>query len=388
MNDAGHRITYYLLTQLGINFIFGTIIAIGLYFIGIPNAVLWGGLAMILRFIPYLGSWISAIFPFIIALAISPTWTMPILTLLLFIFLDLITANVIEPLLFASNTGISSLALIVSAVFWTLLWGPIGLLLSTPLTVCIIVMGIHIPKLAFLNVLLSDDKGIALYEEFYQRVIDLDFSEAMILIFNYLKRNSLIELYDSTILPTLSAVEVDRRNELLEDNQSTLFYQHIQMILDDIYIQYVKEANTTEVTPKDYNILCIPASTERDEIVSLMLMQVLIAAGFKSSIFPKTNSNELFESIEKDHFNAICISVVAPYLIIPAKKLVRNLHHKFPNMKIIIGLWGTIEITPDVEESLKQDGVDFTVFSLAQAVAQFNKMNEFLQTPHVSTDKL
>lgn len=381
MNDAGQRITYYLITQLCVNFIFGTIVAIGLYFIGIPNAFLWGGLAMLLRFIPYIGSWISAIFPFIIALAISPDWTMPILTLLLFIFLDLITGNIIEPLLFASNTGISSLALIVSAVFWTLLWGPIGLLLSTPLTVCIIVMGIHIPKLAFLNVLLSDEKGISLYEEFYQRLIDLDFSEATSLITHYLKNNSQIELYDSTILPALSAAEIDRRNDLIEEKQMTLFYQNIQMILDDMFMQNVKEGNTIEAPLKNYKILCLAASTERDEIASTMLMGVLIAASFKASTFQKANVNELIEFIEKEHFDAICISIVAPYLIIPAKKLARNLHQKFPDVKLIIGLWGALEISPEVEESLKHNGIDYIVFSLAQAVAQFDKLNE-IQEQH------
>ena len=194
------------------------------------------------------------------------------------------------------------MALILSAVFWTLLWGPIGLLLSTPLTVCIIVLGIHIPKLSFLHVLLSDEKGIALYEEFYQHLVSLEFTEAIALINNHLKKNSLADLYDSTFIPVLSTIEVDRRNELLEDNQVTVLHQHIQMILDDLFIQYLKEKLELSSTNKNYNILCLPASTERDDIASTMLMQVLIAASFKANVSQKIDLNELFEFIEKEVF--------------------------------------------------------------------------------------
>jgi predicted PurR-regulated permease PerM len=145
MEDAGQRVSRYLLMQFLVNVTFGIAAAVGLFFIGMPNAILWGALATVLRFIPYIGPWIAAAFPIILSLAVSPTWMMPLLTLGIFVSLELICSNVVEPWLYGSSTGVSSIALIVAAVFWTWLWGPIGLLLSTPLTVCLVVIGRHVP---------------------------------------------------------------------------------------------------------------------------------------------------------------------------------------------------------------------------------------------------
>ena len=152
MDDAGARVFRYLLMQLVVNVSYGIPVAIGLYFIGVPNAVLWGAFATVLRFIPYIGPWIGAAMPVALSLAVSPGWTMPLLTIGLFIVLELLSNNVMEPWLYGSRTGVTPIALIVAAVFWTWLWGPVGLVLSTPLTVCLVVMGRHVPRLSFLSV--------------------------------------------------------------------------------------------------------------------------------------------------------------------------------------------------------------------------------------------
>src|SRR4029077_8983176 len=154
---------------------------------GMPNAILWGAFATVLRFIPYIGPWIAAAFPIILSLAVSPTWIMPLLALGLFVLLELISNNVIEPWLYGSSTGVSSIALIVAAVFWTWLWGPIGLVLATPLTVCLAVMGRHVPKLEFLSVLLSEEQALAPYEECYQRLLAVGLDEATELAESYVK---------------------------------------------------------------------------------------------------------------------------------------------------------------------------------------------------------
>ena len=155
MDDAGARVFRYLLMQLLVNVSYGIPVAIGLYFIGVPNAVLWGACATVLRFIPYIGPWIAAAIPVAISLAVSPSWTMPVLTIGLFVALELMSNNIMEPWLYGSSTGVTPIALIVAAVFWTWLWGPVGLILSTPLTVCLVVMGRHVPRLSFLSVLLT-----------------------------------------------------------------------------------------------------------------------------------------------------------------------------------------------------------------------------------------
>lgn len=156
-DDAGSRISQYLLMQLIINVTYGVILGIGLYFIGIPNALLWGALLCVLRFVPYIGTWLAATIPVILSFIISTDWTTPFLTIGFYLILDLLCVNFFEPLLFGSRTGISSTALIISAVFWTLLWGPIGLLLAIPLTVCLVVIGKHVPQFRFLDILLGED---------------------------------------------------------------------------------------------------------------------------------------------------------------------------------------------------------------------------------------
>jgi len=233
LDDASERVAHYLVMQLLINFFYGVLVTIGLFIIGIPYAILWGCLATLLRFVPYVGVWIAAIVPFIVSLAVSTSWTVPLLTITMFIVLDLVTGNIIEPLLYSARTGVSAFALIVSAIFWTLLWGPIGLLLSTPLTVCLIVMGRHIPNLTFLNVLLSDDKSLAVYEECYQRLVALELTEANAVITNYLQSNSLASLYDSIFIPIINAAAIDNRNGILEDEQLSFVNQNIKDMLED-----------------------------------------------------------------------------------------------------------------------------------------------------------
>lgn len=245
-----------------------------------------------------------------------------------------------------------------------------GLLLSTPLTVCIIVIGRHIPRLTFINTLLSDEKNFTLYEEFYHHLVSLEFTEAIVLINNYLKKYSLIELYDSIILPMLNAAETDRKKDLLEENQAIALYQNIKIIVDDIFLQTIN-ANE-EVYYKNYNILCLPAFSKCDEIAATMLMQVLIKSYFKAKI-TIYSKNKLIEFIEKENFDLICISAIPSNLIIPIQNIVRNLHQQFPNLKIIIGLWSTIKTNTDIENKLYKAGTDLIIFSLNDARTEIEK---------------
>ena len=233
MEDAGHRVSRYLLMQLVVNVTFGSILAIGLFFIGMPNAILWGAFATVLRFIPYIGPWIAAAFPIILSLAVSPTWMMPLLALGLFVLLELISNNVIEPWLYGSSTGVSSIALIVAAVFWTWLWGPIGLLLSTPLTVCLVVMGRHVPRLAFFSILLSDEQALTPAEECYHRLLSVGLNEASEVADTYVKENSLTALYDSVLIPVITAAETDYQRAALDTEQRDSVEQGIRDIVED-----------------------------------------------------------------------------------------------------------------------------------------------------------
>jgi predicted PurR-regulated permease PerM len=209
MDDAAKRISRYLLMQL-VNVLYGIPVGIGLHFLGVPNPILWGLFATVLRFIPYLGPVIAALFPIALSFAVAPGWTLPLLTIALFVTLELFSNNVLEPWLYGSSTGLSPVAVLVAAVFWATLWGPVGLLLSTPLTVCLVVLGRHVPRLGFFHVLLGEEPALAPELKFYQRLLARDTDEATELAEEYLEDESLDKLYDAVIMPTLGLAEQDR----------------------------------------------------------------------------------------------------------------------------------------------------------------------------------
>ena len=191
MEDAGRRVSRYLSTQFLVNTCYGICVALGLQFIGVPNAALWGVLAGVLRFIPYVGAWVGALLPVLLSFAISTSWITPLMTIALFVVLEAIVSNVVEPWVYGANTGVSPIALIISAVFWTWLWGPVGLVLSTPMTVCLAVIGRHVPRLEFLGILLSEDQALAPHEEFYHRLLSFSMDSAEEFATKYVETESL-----------------------------------------------------------------------------------------------------------------------------------------------------------------------------------------------------
>ncbi|MEZ0256723.1 MAG: AI-2E family transporter, partial [Chthoniobacter sp.] len=385
MDDAGHRVSRYLLMQLLVNVTYGVVIAIGLYFIGIPNAVLWGALGTVLRFIPYIGPWVATILPTVLALAISPHWTVPILTIGLFAGLELLLNNVMEPLLYGAHTGVSSIALIVAAVFWTWLWGPLGLVLATPLTVCLVVMGRHVPRLSFLSVVLSDEEPLTSAEDCYHRLLTPGERDELELVESYLKENTLSALYDSVFIPVLSMAGTDARADLLEQEQLTYLEQSMRDIIDDLGTRPVVPPK--EVTEKDNDekgvpaaapdcrFFCLPARADRDEIAGAMLVQLARQLGFGAQNAPaKLVAGELLALAEKADVDVICISVVAPSTVIHARYLCLKARALLPNLKIVIGLWAATEEVTEATRRLRESGADEVVTTLADALAQMPRL--------------
>ena len=386
MEDAGHRVSRYLLMQLVVNVTFGSILAIGLFFIGMPNAILWGAFATVLRFIPYIGPWIAAAFPIILSLAVSPTWMMPLLALGLFVLLELISNNVIEPWLYGSSTGVSSIALIVAAVFWTWLWGPIGLLLSTPLTVCLVVMGRHVPRLAFFSILLSDEQALTPAEECYHRLLSVGLNEASEVADTYVKENSLTALYDSVLIPVITAAETDYQRAALDTEQRDSVEQGIRDIVEDFSTrprsesqlpadQMVAEHSPPPVPAPAWRVYCLPARAERDELAGAMLAQLLQQQGFEAQNAPaKLAAGEMVKLVDEADVDAACISVVAPSTVIHARYLCVKLRAQLPNLKIAIGLWGATENITHAAQRLRDSGANEVVTTLADAVVQLAKL--------------
>ena len=385
MEDAGQRVSRYLLMQFLVNVTFGIAAAVGLSSSGCQmrsSGVLW----RLLRFIPYIGPWIAAAFPIILSLAVSPTWMMPLLALGLFVSLELICSNVVEPWLYGSSTGVSSIALIVAAVFWTWLWGPMGLLLSTPLTVCLVVIGRHVPRLAFFSILLSDEQALTPAEECYHRLLTVGLNEASELADTYVKENSLTALYDSVLIPVITATETDHQRAALDSEQRDSVEQGIRDIVEDFSTrptsesqlpadQMVAEHSPPPVSAPAWRVYCLPARAERDEVAGAMLAQLLQQQGFEAQNAPaKLVAGEMVKLVDEADVDAVCISVVAPSTVIHARYLCAKLRAQLPNLKIAIGLWGATENLTPAAQRLRDSGANEVVTTLADAVVQLAKL--------------
>jgi predicted PurR-regulated permease PerM/methylmalonyl-CoA mutase cobalamin-binding subunit len=382
LDDANHRVSRYLLMQLVVNVTFGIAVAIGLFFIGVPNAILLGSFATVLRFIPYIGAWIAAAFPIILSFAISPSWMMPLLTLGLFVLLELICSNIVEPWLYGSSTGVSSIALVVAAVFWTWLWGPIGLMLATPLTVCLVVMGRHVPQLAFLSIMLSDEDALTPAEQCYHRLLTVGLNEASELADAYVKANSLTALYDAVLIPVITAAETDHQRGSLDNEQRDFVEQGIRDIIEDLGTGPALESRLFEdkreiehspppAPARACRICCLPARANRDEIAGTMVVHLLQQQGFQAQNAPaKLVAGELVKMVDEADVDAACISVVAPSTVIHARYLCAKLRAQLPNLKIVVGLWGATENIIQAAQRLRDSGASEVVTTLADAVVQ------------------
>lgn len=235
LDEASQRLGRYLLFQFLVNAGYGVLFGLGVYFIGIPHPLLWGVFASLLRFVPYVGTAVAALFPMGMALAVFPGWSQVGLTFALFLFLELTIANLIEPWLYGTHTGVSSLAILVAAIFWGMLWGPVGLILSTPLTVCLILMGRYIPQLSFLEILLGDEPVLSPQVHFYQRLLALDDEEARDIADKYLKENPIGNLYDSVLIPALSLAEKDRHMNVLDETRTKFIHQSTRELIEELY---------------------------------------------------------------------------------------------------------------------------------------------------------
>ena len=249
LNDAGSRLSRYFLTQLGLNTSFGVIVGVGLYLIGVPHPVLWGILGALLRFIPYVGSWIAALLPVALAAAVQPGWAMAIETAALYAVVELTMGQLVEPLVYGHSTGLSPLAVVIAAIFWTWVWGPIGLIISTPLTLCLVVLGRHVHTLEFLDVLLGDRPVLSPEASFYQRMLADDPDEAEEQAERYLREKSLLSYYDEVVLKGLQLAANDIARGSMTPAQVDRLKASTMHLVDDL----AHHRNTSPEEPEGDN---------------------------------------------------------------------------------------------------------------------------------------
>ncbi len=371
IDDAARRLSRLFLMQLGLNTALGAVIALGLWTIGIPSAVLWGILAGTLRFVPYIGAVAGAMPPLALAIAVDPGWSMLLWTALLFVIVEPIVGHLLEPLLFGHSTGLSPVAVILSATVWTFLWGPIGLVLATPLTVCLVVLGRHVGRLGFIDVMLGDQPALSPPEIFYQRMLAGDPSEAILQAREFLRERALSTYYDEVALEALRLAHEDvARGRLTPERQDVLrrstgeLIDNLEAAIHDprpkggqigaeaaaavLVAGPDRGASTVVVARSDLRpewqgpvpVVCFAKPDTLDEIIARMLAQVLNKHGIAADVLP-SDANRDGEATPAlpGNVRMVCLSYVEPLSTLHLRYAIRVARKRFPGSGVVLGIW-------------------------------------------------
>jgi predicted PurR-regulated permease PerM/GAF domain-containing protein len=384
LNEAGHRVSRYLLMQLVVNVTYGVPFGIGLYLIGVPNPALWGLLAIILRFIPYLGPFLAALFPMTLAFAVDPGWSMLLWVVGLFLLMEVVSNNFIEPWLYGSSTGLSPLAVIASAIFWTTFWGPVGLILSTPLTVCLIVVGRYVPQLNFLGTLLGSDPVLAPEEQLYQRLLAGNHEDAVEIAERYIDEHSSDAFYDRVAIPALCLAEEDRQRNATDGGYKRTVTEGMVAVIEEIADHSEqrrnsnggaeqKQAGEVMMRAAGEPCLCIGGKTDLDRAASEIVAQNLRDRGIGARVLPSIAVGQHgIGRIDLAGVDVVCLSYLAPQPQTFANFACRRLKRRAPHLKVLVCLWSPSIGAAAATELKEKTGADAVATSPTAAAAQIN----------------
>jgi predicted PurR-regulated permease PerM len=368
--EAAERLSKFLLAQLLVNASFGLVFGTVLFVIGVPYSLLWGLLMALLRFVPYVGPWTAAVGPILLSVAIFPDWLHPLVVLAIFVVLELITANVIEPVVMGHSTGVSPVALLIAAAFWIWVWGPVGLFLSTPLTACMVVLGQHVPRFRFLATLLDDQPALEPHVSYYQRLLAGDRNEAAQLIAEFSHKSTPIEVFDGVLLPTLLRTRRDRKHAGLTAGDETFIFDATQQALD----QFVSAGPIAPLSEAPLVFAC-PAHHRGEELSLTMLAQALGPQGYRVEIASTHVLPVEIESRLAARRPAIVfIAVLPPGGLIQARYLCKRLRKRFPELVIIVGYWGRVRNFDRLLVRLRTSGANYVTTSIAQSRGQITAL--------------
>ena len=401
MNDAASRLSRYFLAQVLLNTSFGVVVAIALSIIGVPGAVLWGIVALCMRFIPYIGAVGAAVGPVVMAAVAGVGWSMAIETAILFVVIEAVVGQVVEPLVYGHHTGISPIAVVASATFWTWLWGPIGLVLATPLTVCLVVMGRHVDRLAFLDVLLGDAPALSPVETFYQRMLAGDPSEIVDHAEEFLLSNSLIDYCDQVAMKALLMAQVDVRRGVLEERRQLRIRDTMRDLVEDladeaVFAPEAAEADkapaaledepelpprsTEDVLPTadidaawrlDRSVLCVAGRTPLDEAAAYLLADLLKRQGIGAHVEPADilTAHETMRLSPGGETKLVILSFLdADLRLAQARFAVRRLRRRLPGVPVAAAFWMAEEDETRTTGLCSDVRCDVCVSSLPQAI--------------------
>jgi predicted PurR-regulated permease PerM len=351
MDDAGWRVSRYFRLQLLVNTIYGCIVFLVLYSIGLPHSLLFAVVASVLRFVPYVGWMAAALLPTALSLAVFHGWEKSLLIAGTFLCLEVITGNYIEPRVYGKHTGLSSLAILIAAAFWTLLWGPVGLVLSVPLTVCLVVMGRHVPAVEFLTVMLGDKPAIPQWMCFYQRLLARDAAEASKILDSALHNQSLEEAFDSVLVPALVMSEEDRQHNDLEESTVRFIRQAARDLIEEAGFHADAESDTPDqvslltaqtggaAAARPLKIHCVPVRGETDELAAMMLGQVLESEEMQARCFEPQRIDEIAAAVEAEQPQAVFLTALPPVGMARCHRIYRTLRARHPELRILVGIW-------------------------------------------------
>jgi predicted PurR-regulated permease PerM len=357
LNDAGQRLSKLFLTQLVLNAVFGAVIGLGLATIGVPSAPLWGLLAAILRFVPYIGAILAAAFPIALAAAVGSDWTLAIWTIALFAVAEPLMGQVVEPLVWGRTAGLSPVAIVVAASFWTWLWGPLGLLLSTPLTVCLVVLARHVERLQFIDVMLGDQPALTPQQVAYQRMLTGDPIEAIEQARAYLKEGSVQDYYEQILLGALRLAEADAMLGRLDDARLENIHQTIMEIIEDL--ASLRAANVValgqaksragnvanlDALELGQSVFCIPGLGRLDDCAALIVADVLKREGFVA------RTTGARTAIEGDDAETICVCFLEEVTEARTDFTCRKLSRQAPSAQVVVCLLGETRRNPDTDD--------------------------------------
>jgi predicted PurR-regulated permease PerM len=386
LDDAAFRLSRYFLALTTINGAFGLAIAIGLSLVGVPNPILWGIVGAVLRFVPYIGAVIAAAFPLALAAAVDPGWSMVAETALLFVALETLMGQVVEPHLFGHTTGMSPLAVIVAAAFWTLIWGPAGLLLSTPITACLVVLGRHVESLNFIELLLGDKPALSPVQSFYQRILASDPDEVAFQAEALLKTMPLVQYYETVALPALALAQADVARGVLDADRQAEVCAAVEHVVEDLadHVDPDPDEGESEVVARAIpaasdpapdaggreaaeEALCLAGRTPLDRAACAILAQLLERRAVPARVAGQQalTTGGIF-ALRADGVRVICIVSLDHLKIAPIRYSVRRLRKKFPHIPIAVCLWGSRELAAkgeavhaDATVGALQDALDF-----------------------------
>lgn len=390
MDDAGRRLSRYFLIQISVNASFGVIIGVGLWLIGIPNPILWAVFAGVMRFVPYIGAVIGAFMPAVLAIAVDPGWSMLIWTLGLFAVIELTLGQLIEPLLYGRHTGLSPVAVIVAAAFWTWLWGPIGLLLSMPLTVCVMVLGRHVESFEFLHVILGDQPALTPPQSFIQRILAGDPHEAADQAETFMKEHSLCEFYDQIAVPAFVIARLETLRGPVEPGRLKRIKDTFAECIEDLSdhnegsskAEPTAEEDRKALKPDNLpprsadepegakSVICVAARDPLDEAAAAMLAQILERDGFAPQIEPSAAASvaHLFKPDAASVF-AVCVVYLGGVSAVHRRYLFRRLRRKMPQaLLVVVSLDGTTHVDGHVDSSAVTTEANHVALSCREAV--------------------